>query len=527
MNEGPRYATLRDYLGVLRAHAWLILVVAAVFAGVAYASSTQKQKVYQAETSLRFRDINEEVELLGEPTVPQGGAQRATINADLATQPVIARRVKRALHSRLSIDTLTSKLNADPEATTNFVVLQVKDTSPVFAAKLANEFARQLKIVQTTRERRNFTRAARSLRRQFKRGAGKLADRFERVSFEQRVARIDALADFARPVEIVRSAEVPEHAISPKPVRDGVLGLLIGLTLGILAAFVRDTLDRRIRRPGDIQAQLGLPVIGQLREEALGSGGLEHRGQRPLSARDFEAIQILRANLEFLDLQSRLRCIAVTSPGPEEGKTTVAAALARAQAVNGKRTLLIECDLRRPVLAGRLGLRPTPGLADYLAGRASTQDVLLRVGEPDGSHPENGNASAADGSVQGSYDCIVAGEPTARPAEVVGSSRFRDFLAVATRSYDCVILDCSPILSVVDTLELLPIVDAVVLCVRSSRTTRDQARAAKAAMDRMPRRPTGLVITGLSRRDEGSYHYYGDTAPAAEPRDSPVKATRP
>jgi Mrp family chromosome partitioning ATPase len=90
----------------------------------------------------------------------------------------------------------------------------------------------------------------------------------------------------------------------------------------------------------------------------------------------------------------------------------------------------------------------------------------------------------------------------------LGSQRFKAFLAQVTEAYDHVILDCCPLLSVGDTLELIPQVDGIVLCVRASRTTRHQAQAAKSALAAFPARPTGVVVTGLRHGDESDYGYY-------------------
>jgi Mrp family chromosome partitioning ATPase len=207
-----------------------------------------------------------------------------------------------------------------------------------------------------------------------------------------------------------------------------------------------------------------------------------------------------------MDVDRPIKKIAITSALPDEGKSTVASALAAASALAGSRVLLVECDLRRPTLAKRLGLEPGPGLSDYLVGKAEPQDVLQPVeltaagpaaAEPDGEAPAHG-----------SLVVIVAGSPTPQPAELLGSRRFHSFLEQVDDVYDIVVLDTCPLLSVVDTLGLIPSVDAIVVCVRASRTTRDQARAARAAIEHLPSRPAAVVITGVRPGAEADYGYY-------------------
>jgi Mrp family chromosome partitioning ATPase len=113
--------------------------------------------------------------------------------------------------------------------------------------------------------------------------------------------------------------------------------------------------------------------------------------------------------------------------------------------------------------------------------------------------------------------CITGGTSSPRPAELLGSDRFREFLDQVSEVYDNVIIDTSPLLPVADTLEMLPMADSLVLCIRSNQTTREQARAARSALEHFQDRPIGLVITGLRKRDEPEYAYYsyGDTYQAA------------
>jgi len=236
-----------------------------------------------------------------------------------------------------------------------------------------------------------------------------------------------------------------------------------------------------------------------------------------MTDQDVESFRILRTNLEFLDVDHPIKSILVTSPLPEEGKSTVAASLAAANAAAGKRTLLVECDLRRPSLPERLSINRSPGLSDYLAGQASAGQILQVVTLSEGEPVSNGNGKDAPRveAAAGKLVVIAAGSQSVRPAELLGSRRFRDFLEQVVAAYDIVVIDTPPLLSVSDTLELVPLVDSVLLCIRADQTTRDQARAVKDALAHLPERTTGIVVTGLKpgrEHDYGyySYAYYGD-----------------
>jgi Mrp family chromosome partitioning ATPase len=185
--------------------------------------------------------------------------------------------------------------------------------------------------------------------------------------------------------------------------------------------------------------------------------------------------------------------------------------LAMANAAAGQRTLLMECDLRRPSLAKQLAVKPVPGLVDYLSSQAPEVDVIqpVSVPIPRSIVAVNGAASGTAGREEKLHlDCVMAGSRALRPAELLASQRFQTFLANVAGRYDRVVLDTSPLLPVVDTLELVQQVDAILFCIRASRTNRDQARAAKTALQRLPSRPTGLVVTGMRPSEQAAYGYY-------------------
>jgi receptor protein-tyrosine kinase len=289
-----------------------------------------------------------------------------------------------------------------------------------------------------------------------------------------------------------------------------LLGLALGLLLGIIVAFFRDAMDRRLRSPQDVDSSFRLPLLAYVGNGSMGRVPyMATNGSRAKHQLDLEQFKILRRNLEVLDKERPPRSILVTSTVPGEGKTTVASSLAFTMAAAGRRTLLVDCDLRRPAVAGRLGIQASPGISQYLAGLASPEEIL-RTFEFSEPAPIGAAATETNGHPTASLHklvCIPAGASTTQAAELLGSNRFKEFIEQVTATYDAVVLDSSPLLPVADTLEMLPHVDAIVICAQESRTTRGQAAAARATLSRFPERPTGVVVTGVSPRGAGDEIY--------------------
>ena len=524
MTDTPRYATLRDYLKVLREQRWIIILATAIFAGAALGLSLKASPTYQTQASLQLHDQSGNASLLSNSLTVLATPQelQASLPATVNTPPIAA-----AANGLLGRGPRpAASVSAYSDQTSGQVIVQAQSGDAAFAARYANAYANALAQVNNNAVRAQFLAAATALRRQFARLSGIARDPVTRSLYADRITSALALSETARPVSVAQPASVRSTPVSPRPVRNALLGALLGFVLGILAAFTRDALDQRLRDASDVSDTLGWPVVGHIRREAMGSGGpLAVKGTPRLTEPDFEAFRILRQNLLFLNVDAPPRVIVVSSALPDEGKSTVAASLACACAVAGRRTLLVECDLRRPCLATRMGLQAGPGLVELLIADAALSDVVQVIApelfSPNGNQPTAkqpvapaaepgwpvGRNQAADA---GPYPLgvITAGQQTSHPAELLGSQRFKQFLEGVAASFEIVILDTSPVLAVADTLELLPQAHASLLCVRASKSTRNEARALRDAIQRLPDQPVGVVVTGLRPGSEHDFGYY-------------------
>ncbi len=185
------------------------------------------------------------------------------------------------------------------------------------------------------------------------------------------------------------SAEMPSAPVQPNPRRDVPLALIVGLLIGLGIAVLQAQLDRRIRTPEDVRA-LDLTVLSSI----PGTKALDRSGGRiplltaargaALDPAASEAIRRLRTNLRYMNVDDPPRVIVVTSPNEGDGKSTVASNLAATMATSGQSTVLIDADLRRPVIAAGFGVAEGAGLTDVLTGEADVDDVMQESGQIDG-----------------------------------------------------------------------------------------------------------------------------------------------
>ncbi|MEG0302019.1 MAG: CpsD/CapB family tyrosine-protein kinase [Gordonibacter sp.] len=184
----------------------------------------------------------------------------------------------------------------------------------------------------------------------------------------------------------------------------------------------------------------------------------------------------LHANLNFMSLDKPLRSLVITSSVPNEGKTDVAVGLAHTMAASGKRTLIVECDLRRRSLAGRLGIRPPVGLGAVVLGDAKLEQAAVQTG-------------------QRNLWFLDAEHETPNPSDLLDSMGFGRLLSAAEHAYDRVIIDTPPVGAFVDAAVVSSRVDATIMVVRQRFVRRSSV---KQAVDQLEKAGAYLVGTVVS-----------------------------
>lgn len=201
-----------------------------------------------------------------------------------------------------------------------------------------------------------------------------------------------------------------------------------------------------------------------------------------------EAYRTLRTNLSFYSIENPLRSLVVTSPAAGEGKSTTIANLAVTIAQSGKKTVLVDCDLRRPQLAEIFGVPTEPGLTSYLLG--DVKEIPLQ-------------ATSID-----NLQLLTSGPIAPNPADLVGSGKIDELIATLQEQADIVLLDAPPAVAVTDAAVLGAKADGVLLVVQAGTTRRDHSERAKELLEQARVRVVGVALTNAPK-DNSAGGYYG------------------
>jgi receptor protein-tyrosine kinase len=492
---------LEQLVPVLRRR-WRLLVLCVVLvAAAAIGFSVLQRKEYTASTSLLFRNDNFAQELFGASyTTPAAPAQEQATNIDLVSMPIVAARTAAALHINPAL--VRSETSVSEVGQSNIAQVSVTDPDPGRAARIANTYADQFVLFRQQSDRAEIAGAQALV--QNKLAALPLPLRGGSVgqALQNRANQLGVLAALQTGnAEVVQPAAVPRSPSSPQTRRNGLLGLLLGLLLGVGLVFVSERLDRRIRDPSEFEAACGVPLLGVIAE----SVDYQRAGVDPLSPARAEAFALIRARLRYFNVDRELRTLLISSAIPGEGKSTIALNVAIAEAAAGRsNVILVEADLRRPVLARRLELAARPGLAEILSGNAALDAAMHAVPIPTRTH-ENGDSPF--------LTVVTAGAVPPNPVELVESRAMTDLLTALSERFDLIVIDSPPTSIVSDAIPLMRRVSGVVLVTRVGRTTRDAARNLRQQLDKLGAPVLGVIANGLAAKGHGDYGYtygYGD-----------------
>lgn len=326
---------------------------------------------------------------------------------------------------------------------------------------------------------------------------------FIMLSKKKEEARISEAMEIGN-IRVIDTSESPVKPIKPKKALNTVISMILGLMIALGLAFTIEFFDTTFKSADDVEKYLSLAVLGSIPfmkrdgEEAktsIDESGFSEFKSRLITDIDpkspvAETYRSLRTNIQFVNIDKKLKTLLVTSAGPSEGKSTTIANLAVTTAQLGHKTLLIDCDLRKPMVHNIFDLNRSRGITNILTGGMKPEEVVLESGIenlwvlPTGPIPPN-------------------------PSELLGSQKMSELLEDLKNTYSMILIDAPPILAVTDAAVLSPKLDGVLMVIHSEKTDRESARRAKGLLSHVGASIIGVVLNGVQAgKGYGNYYYY-------------------
>jgi succinoglycan biosynthesis transport protein ExoP len=370
----------------------------------------------------------------------------------------------------------------------------------------------------------------------------------KKLEYDRLKREVDSFRDMTALLEqknqeaLITQAEKPEEVVivkpallsstpinPPKTMATGAMGIIIGIVLGLVFAFIVETFDTSLGAIEDVEETLGAKVLGviphadykdiiaSLRDKIPSETDesvlkkmlnlVSHFAPKTMIAESFRS---LRTNIQFREGDKNIKTIAITSTSPQEGKTMVSVNLAISLAQSGLKTLLVGSDLRKPMLGMVFGLEETPGLTeiilgDYpwshtvktitdiiIMGKISLDDVIMTPG-------------------MDNLNIITSGTMPPNPAELIESDRLMTFIEEARKQYDIIIFDSTPVLSAADAAILGQKMDGVLIVYRVGVVSKGLLKRTATQLQQVKCNIIGIILNGMKpdiSPDFPDYKYY-------------------
>jgi capsular exopolysaccharide synthesis family protein len=504
---GQPVADLRQYAAIVFARRWLIAIITVVVGLGVWIWTARLTPIYVAEARVLVLPLQDPLVSLA--PINSGLAQP---NLNTETQVIesteVARRVREAQGLSTPADALLKNVDVSAVPDAEVLTIRYSDRNAASAAKLANAFAAAYLEQRTERAQEVVGQVRTSVQAKIGSLRSKINDLTERIAasadqveqqvlqaqvdvllgrlgtLDQYLVDLDASSAGAQGGQIVHDAAAPAAAANIHLNRDVALGLVAGLFLGVLAAFVAEALDRRVKSRDDVPSLMG-PMIGAIpatrsRRSDRSRVVMTRDPRSPAS----EAYRSLATNVRQSASRTGSKVITVTSGQGGEGKTTTAANLAVALAQSGTSVVLVSGDLRHPSVHELFGLENAAGLSDALSDSARPSDV-----SKDSSIPN--------------LRVIASGPIPDDPVRLLSGRKLPSFLRELRGAFDFVIIDTPPVLPVADTSILLSASDATVFVVDARRSVRDAVEESAQRIEAAGGSPMGVVYNNVDRRRSG------------------------
>ncbi len=467
------HVELKDYWVAIR-HRWRIVVLLVLLSvGAAALLTWQATPQYSSTVSIFVSTSPSDTADAYQDNL--FATQRVTSYAELVGKHKLAEQVANDLGTGLDPSTLQAAVSATVHPDTVILEITATDPDPVVARDIAQGYAEALSD--------------------------------EVATLETPPGKTDALVH----ASIVDNARVSSTPVSPQPVRNLGLAFVLGLLLGVGAAVLRELLDTSLSSSEDIAEVTSAPVLGRINAD---TAAVRRPPAEVLSDATpwSESFRVLRTNMQYVEVDHDQKVFVVSSSLPGEGKTTTATNLAITLAMAKQRVVLVECDLRRPLIAARLGLDDSVGTTSVLIGKVHLRDAMQQY---------------ADTGLW----VLSSGPIPPNPSELLQSNAMEKLIGELRDDFDIVILDAPPLLPVTDAALLAAQADGALVVLRHGKTTRDQLGHAIERIEAVGGKAVGVVVNlaptikkrrgyGYGGYGYGGYGYYGYAsrpAPANNP----------
>jgi succinoglycan biosynthesis transport protein ExoP len=505
---------LRDYLNIIRARKWIIIQAAVIVTLTALVVSYLQPSSYEGVAQVLVSEKGSSADIFGSvlPALSAQPERALQTQVQLMQIRPIAEATIRQLGLQTTPDDLAKRVKVVAVGQTNIVKITATDPSPEMAARIANTIAEQYVATARDAQRASLTDAANEVQRRLDQAKAEILALGQKISAAGRSSELAAELQIATgtyttlaekleqlrineqletgPGRVVSPAVADSVAVAPKPLRNGLLGLAVGLMFGLGMAFLYEYLDNTLKSSEEVEKVFSAPVLGTIPMDK------DSKDQRRLAiveapgSSTAEAYRVLRNSLDFINFEHDMKTLLVTSAAPGEGKSTVAANLAAALAQAGKRVVLVSTDFRRPTTEHFFRVNNMIGLSDVLLGTHSLKSALQRVGGEQ-------------------LLVLTSGKMPPNPSELLGSKKMEEIVKALGEWGEWVIMDSPPLLAVADPAALARWVDGVLIVSQAGVSTRDAGKKAAELIAKVGGKITGVVVWGLdeTRAGSGGYGY--------------------
>lgn len=443
---------MRNFIGLLRDRWKLIVAVTLLACVVSGALSLRMTPKYAASVTLYVTDQTK-------TTDPSDAYQGALLSqqdvqsyADLLNGPMLANAVIKNLGLSITPAQLEASITARAVPQTVLLTATVTNSSAYTAQEIANSIGTEFGYLVASLERPA--------------GGGAPSVR----------------------ATVVAPAALPTSPVSPQPIRNIGIAVIVGLLAGIGLAAARRALDTTIKTPEQLAQVTGsAPLLGMVPyDTAARKYPLAAISQSSLPR--LEAFRKIRTNLQFIDVDQPRKVLMFTSARPEEGKSSTVCNLAVLLAEAGRSVLVLECDLHRPRTGDYLGLPTAAGMSDVLAGRCDLEDAVQRWGD-------------------GLFDVLTSGTLPPNPSDLLGSRRMTTLVDRLRDRYDVVLVDAPPVLPFADAAVTVAVCDGAVLIARHGKAKSENVSQAVAELAAVNAPILGTVLSMTPRSAVPTYGY--------------------